>query len=59
MNERRISSADLSDDDLSLPSDIHLLLSEIENEPVPQKLLDLAVKLQETLRKRKQSPSEN
>jgi hypothetical protein len=55
MNDHRIPNTDLSDEDAELPRDIRLLLTEIESEPVPQRLLDLAVKLQEVLRERKQS----
>ena len=33
----------------SLPPDIGILLQEIENEPVPERLLDLARRLQEAL----------
>ena len=55
MNDHRISNTDFSDEDAELPRDIRLLLTEIESEPVPQRLLDLAVKLQEALRERKQS----
>ena len=40
-----------------LPRDIELLLTEIEKEPIPEKLMALAVELQQALVRRRQ-PSE-
>jgi hypothetical protein len=39
--------------DEALPPDLSLLLEEIEKEPVPEKLLALAVKLQDALVERR------
>ncbi len=45
--------ADQNPDASGLPEELRALLEEIEGEPVPEKLLDLAIRLQEKLRDRR------